>query len=139
MHGPLPALSVIPSTWYADDAVPNKNPFGKLSLLSPPVSSPPPSAPSSGPSSDAAARHSIPAMTIWEKQSSGHGNAFILNRKTQYPTESLTLQGRRPRYLIFIRRRPHKGVMSLLKWRTCPQTFQLHYCHTFISKFFRTG
>lgn len=38
MLGPRPSLWAIPSTWYADVAVPNKNPLGKVSLLNPPVS-----------------------------------------------------------------------------------------------------
>lgn len=35
MEGPLPSLSAMPSTWYADDAVPNTNPVGKSARLSP--------------------------------------------------------------------------------------------------------
>lgn len=37
MQGPLPSLSVIPSTWYEDAATPQIKPSGKLSLLSPSV------------------------------------------------------------------------------------------------------
>lgn len=37
MLGPRSSLSAMPSTWYADAAVPNTNPFGKLRRLSPPV------------------------------------------------------------------------------------------------------
>ena len=33
MQGPRPYLSVFPSTWYADDAVPKTKPAGKLSLV----------------------------------------------------------------------------------------------------------
>lgn len=40
MLGPRPSLSAMPSTWYADAAVPNTNPFGKLRRLSPPVQPP---------------------------------------------------------------------------------------------------
>ena len=38
MLGPRPSLWAMPSTWYADVAVPNTKPFGNLSLLSPPLS-----------------------------------------------------------------------------------------------------
>ena len=46
MQGPRPYLSVFPSTWYADDAVPKTKPGGKLCLVRLPWSPGMPCAPS---------------------------------------------------------------------------------------------
>jgi len=107
MLGPRPSLWAIPSTWYADVAVPNKKPFGKVSLLKPPVSK---RTVSGSAAASAPAAHRItdpPAINTVKKKHNGVRDTMLVLTQltTQWVNEWRVKSEEWHCYFVFVKRR----------------------------------